>query len=284
MLLCFRSSASALIMLGAVATSQPSWAQALAGRPDRYGLAYAASPAAARASAGAAALRIRYLTWPGKVMPTAPVLRAELTAPSQPSLEDSAWRRPPSRAVDMRAPARFATAQPPLWNPRPVVSSAPRPAWVRPPQAEAPARRVADVHTRPAPESIYDVPEPMGRDPVDQPSASTASPMLRGRREPSPQAPAQTQTSSVPLQTQQTAFATPPRVRPANGEGVRFYSVHRPFGMRPDPAPIPPQFFAATPDLSDPPGPITNRRVAAGAGLAARGAVQAQDGDSTAQP
>ena len=46
----------------------------------------------------------------------------------------------------------------------------------------------------------------------------------------------------------------------AQADGVHFYSVHRPFGLQPDPAPIPPQFFTATADLSDPPGPLPTER------------------------
>jgi len=40
---------------------------------------------------------------------------------------------------------------------------------------------------------------------------------------------------------------------PRRADGPRFYSVHRDFGIAPDAAPIPPQFFTATADLSEPP-------------------------------
>jgi hypothetical protein len=42
----------------------------------------------------------------------------------------------------------------------------------------------------------------------------------------------------------------------ATGPAPRRYSVHRDFGLNPDPAPLPPQFFAdAAPDLAEPPPP-----------------------------
>ena len=41
---------------------------------------------------------------------------------------------------------------------------------------------------------------------------------------------------------------------------VRFYSVHRAFGLQPDPAPIPPQFFTATADLAAPPDQLATER------------------------
>ncbi len=53
---------------------------------------------------------------------------------------------------------------------------------------------------------------------------------------------------------------------PMQQHGVRFYSVHRAFGMKPDPAPIPPQFFTATADLADPPGPLPTDRTTVSGG------------------
>ena len=47
---------------------------------------------------------------------------------------------------------------------------------------------------------------------------------------------------------------------PTEDHSVRFYSVHRAFGIQPDPAPIPPQFFTATADLAAAPGPLPEER------------------------
>jgi hypothetical protein len=69
----------------------------------------------------------------------------------------------------------------------------------------------------------------------------------------------------------QRAAAAPPPLRtasaaqrygydPSQGHQVRFYSVHRPFGLQPDAAPIPPQFFTASADLSQPAGPLPTDR------------------------
>jgi len=54
--------------------------------------------------------------------------------------------------------------------------------------------------------------------------------------------------------------APPPRPAPVSGaandgETARFYSLHRQYGLTPDPDPIPPQFFTRTADLTDPAGP-----------------------------
>ena len=50
---------------------------------------------------------------------------------------------------------------------------------------------------------------------------------------------------------------------------MRFYSVHRQYGLQPDPPPIPPQFFAATADLSEPPGPLPTQHLTTGSGATA---------------
>lgn len=65
----------------------------------------------------------------------------------------------------------------------------------------------------------------------------------------------------------------------AYGDGVRFYSLHRAYGLTPDPAPIPPQFFASTPDLADPPGP-QGVRLASGTGTAAQREARATEANT----
>jgi hypothetical protein len=60
-------------------------------------------------------------------------------------------------------------------------------------------------------------------------------------------APAKAQAASPPPQSYRQAQAN----RPANPEGgPRFYSLHREYGIQPDPIPLPPQFFGPTADLS----------------------------------
>jgi hypothetical protein len=67
------------------------------------------------------------------------------------------------------------------------------------------------------------------------------------------------------------------------GETARFYSVHRQYGLTPDPDPIPPQFFSQTADLSDPPGPspVYKAVSAAGGATTAVHPVQSDDGASS---
>jgi hypothetical protein len=71
-----------------------------------------------------------------------------------------------------------------------------------------------------------------------------------------PQAPAQRQAPAPP---RPGTVADNGHGAAAN-QGPKFYSVHREFGIAPDPAPIPPQFFTATADLSQPPPPVQSRR------------------------
>ena len=74
-----------------------------------------------------------------------------------------------------------------------------------------------------------------------------------------PRPPAYARAYVMPAQAQ-AAPATGARPDPAAaaaaalraGDGGRRYSVHREYGMEPDPVPVPPQFFGATADLSTP--------------------------------
>ena len=319
---------SALALGGAVlsagrapAQTQPqtqTQTQTLAGAPDRYGaeprsIAYD-RPAASGQAAPAAPMRLRtrFLTWPGKVQPTAPSAPTELA---------------PTYAAERATPPRRVRA--PLWNPAPVV--APR----RAPRASAyDPRPASDADRRALPTSIY---SPRTYSPgidrhgrtagavvADQPPGWATDRAARGwapyspalaraaDREPvqayapraarswgppaSPTYPAPADLSGAPQpnlsrpSAGQSGAAQPVAAQPivsrsVNPNGVRFYSVHRAFGLTPDPAPIPPQFFAATPDLGDPPGPTATRRTVAGAGLstvAARNAAEAADSDAAA--
>lgn len=84
---------------------------------------------------------------------------------------------------------------------------------------------------------------------------------------PQPAAGAPAVTLPAPGANGATAARTP--------DGVRRYSVHREYGMEPDPLPVPPQFFAATPDLSapetEPAAPRASKAAVNAAQLAASG-------------
>jgi hypothetical protein len=62
---------------------------------------------------------------------------------------------------------------------------------------------------------------------------------------PSPSAP-------QPVQAVQVQGNPPPVAQAQAETGPRHYSVHRDYGIEPDPIPLPPQFFGATADLSQP--------------------------------
>ena len=46
----------------------------------------------------------------------------------------------------------------------------------------------------------------------------------------------------------------------AQGDGPRLYSLHRDYGMAPDPIPLAPQFFGPTADLTAPETPEVGHR------------------------
>ncbi len=86
-----------------------------------------------------------------------------------------------------------------------------------------------------------------------------------------------------PPQGQGRAATTPAQTAAKDGETARFYSLHRQYGLTPDPDPIPPQFFTQTADLSTPPGPSPVYKAAtspAGSTTAVH-AVQSDDPTST---
>jgi hypothetical protein len=80
---------------------------------------------------------------------------------------------------------------------------------------------------------------------------------------------------------------TAPTVSAAGeGETARFYSVHRQYGLTPDPDPIPPQFFSQTADLGDPPGPspVYKAASASGGSTTAVHPAPSDDGTSSLSP
>ena len=76
-------------------------------------------------------------------------------------------------------------------------------------------------------------------------------------------------------------------VQAAGGQPPRFYSLHREFGLAPDPAPalLPAQFFAPSADLAEPPPPPPPRVLPAGqAAMTASARARADSGDPDAAP
>jgi hypothetical protein len=88
----------------------------------------------------------------------------------------------------------------------------------------------------------------------------------------SAQPQAQLQAPSAPQQVapQQTAQAQ-------NPNGPHFYSLHREYGIAPDPIPIPPRFFGPTADLSAPPPDPVLKRVTGSDGQTHTQAVPTDD-------
>jgi hypothetical protein len=73
----------------------------------------------------------------------------------------------------------------------------------------------------------------------------------------------------------------------AAGQPPRFYSLHREFGLTPDPAPapLPTQFFAASADLAEPPPPPPPHVLPAGQqAMTASARARADAGDPDAAP
>lgn len=212
---------------------------------DRYGPA--AGDAVSAPAAGPS--QPRFLSWPGKAASSA------ASAPAQAPAQLPAASSAPADQPAYRTLAGYRTAPPSTgaangW--RPVYA-----AQTQAPQAPAPVQAALPSlagQPQPAPASIYAPPRPRLVAPVQ----------------------------SAPLQTAQVAPRPP--ANPAQGdERVHFYSLHRQYGLQPDPAPIPPQFFSNTADLSEPPGPIPAQRlVSGGASTAPTRVVQATGGsDST---
>jgi hypothetical protein len=167
-----------------------------------------------------------------------------------PSYQAPGLQPPASPAPVAREPAQPARAYgaPPVmpWYQRYGVaesSSAPAPA------APPPAPQQAG-----APQSIYDPPVGRGGAPAAAAGAPPAPPVAK---------------------------AAPTATAANDGETARFYSLHRQYGLTPDPDPIPPQFFSQTADLSDPPGPSPVYKAATSSGGSTTSVHNVQSNDST---
>ncbi len=130
--------------------------------------------------------------------------------------------------------------------------------------------------TRPAPVAYAQAPAPYGPPtPVQAQSAPAPRgwtympPIGQGAGGPVP-APLNSIYDPAPAARQPSAAAPAP-VQVAQGQtegGARHYSVHRDYGIAPDPIPLPPQFFGATADLSQPATSDPIRRATTAAGKA----------------
>ena len=192
-----------------------------------------------------------------------------------PTYSARAYPPPPSyggAAYPQRLYSGTTAARQPYGRPAPVRQADPdrAAAYPSPPRAYAPPAYTAGATG------------PDGWRPVFA-EAPARAPMQGGPAEPppvlagAPSRPADlpasiyTPASTPEMTPAQRAAAAPPPLRttsaaqrygydPSQGHAVRFYSVHRPFGLQPDAAPIPPQFFTATADLSQPAGPLPTDR------------------------
>ncbi|MHB8286291.1 MAG: hypothetical protein ACYDD1_16680 [Caulobacteraceae bacterium] len=261
-----RVSGACLSMLALAGLASAAHAQVA----DRYGPA-AASSYDAPAAAALAGAPVRMLSWPGKTTlatamttseaPAAPTLRPAFTVPRSTSPQPrplqvaSAAIAPsqPSYAARYVPPADEAPAPSPHYGLVQAVPAAPAQAA----RATAPAPRAAP--------SIYD-------DALARPDTARA------------QTAAASSTPAAPIAADpdHPGWAPPRRPWSQTGDtGVRFYSLHRQYGVKPDPAPIPPQFFAATADLGDPAGPMTRTISGAGSTAQAARAIQAAQSETS---
>ena len=252
------------LLLTAVAFGAAVMARSAGAQPSPYAPADRYGPAAAAAStpygdiAGVSpprtALRGRVLAWPGKVEHPVMTVAAPMQPPSVAAPAPSAWRPYPAGPARLRPTAasqtyRAAPSQPNAWTPPARIAAyAPAPQRPQVASASAPMTQLAGAPTR-------------GWRPVFATQAPASAPA-------SAPPPSSVAASPAIRPTYPAAFATPPNrafaadrrygYDPTQDHAVRFYSVARPFGLKPDPAPIPPQFFTASADLSggDPPGPL----------------------------
>lgn len=242
-------------------------AQAAQAAPDRYGAPVYSPPEDEQVAP------VTYLNWPGKtpappqVAAPAPPAQTEPLAPltlaggpaSAPVAAPYAKAsvQPVSRLrlqTDTRAAqiGRLLRQAEPIGSGRPVRSV----RVVRHGSHVTRIIRVVQVVHETAPSAVPMAPEPAAAapSPVRQPArVSEAQPA------PVPAAPASPQPAAVA----------------ANGLAPRFYSVHRQFGVQPDPIPLPAQFFGDTPatDLAAPPPPLPPR-VILGQGASSTASVQ----------
>jgi hypothetical protein len=145
------------------------------------------------------------------------------------------------------------------------------------PAPYAPARPAASLPT-----SLYS-PAPRFTAPASSVRAAWAA--ATGYAAPAP-APAAAPTIAPPPSPLMAASPPAAQAAPPDGQPPRLYSLHREFGLTPDPTPpLPVQFFAGNQDLADPPPPPPPHVLPAGqAAMAASARAQADLQDPDAAP
>ena len=114
---------------------------------------------------------------------------------------------------------------------------------------KTPARVGAETIGAPPPRAFPAAPPAMRGDRV----AALPTSLYSAYPSPSPRpAPAPWTAPSPAIAPPKPASTAPA----AANQAPRFYSVHREFGLKPDPIPLPQQFFAAGADLAAPPPPL----------------------------
>jgi len=191
------------------------------------------------------------LSAPGIVL-AAPGDDEDRYGPPQAPFVDPAATEPAQRTLSWPGKAAATPAQP---MSAPIASAAPAAPYA--PQAYPQTPAVTAVTAPSLPASLY---------------APPPSPLMAPAAQPVPAPSASAQTASA-----QAAAGQPPR----------FYSLHREFGLTPDPAPVPlpTQFFAPSADLAEPPPPPPPHVLPAGQqAMTASARARADAGDPDAAP
>jgi hypothetical protein len=225
---------------------------------DRYSGEVYIRPAYADPAPPAAPLNGPLLSWPGKTAPAAAQLE---TQQAPPPAARSAVVIDPLRAPSYRA---YPAASPPTVQ---TPYSAPaQPARDRSNPASVPAGGVpAPLKTAYTGPPVHPWYERYGA-PSAQPSSDPLVSAPRLREPASLTGPSAPSPSQAPKSIYDAPAVQPVAAAADAGETVRYYSLHRPYGLTPDPDPIPPQAFTQTADLSDPPGPDPVDKAASSAG------------------
>lgn len=290
----FRSSQSRLAVLTVpavcmVAFASQAHAQAAA-VGDRYSGEVYVQPAYRQAGPASGPT----LSWPGKTAAAAPE-----PAPPSPSSGYGQQMRAPAYAY---APQAYRSAAPVAYQAPTPQQVAQDPAYPSPtyqaPSSQAPAYQPppyqAQVARASAPQvRAYGAPPVM---PWYQRYGATEGSSAPASAAPPPPAPqsiydpppakgagANASSAASPPAAVMAPPAAPTAAAANDGETARFYSLHRQYGLTPDPDPIPPQFFTQTADLSDPPGPspVYKAATSSGGSTTAVHPVQADDSTST---
>ena len=197
-------------------------------------------------------LGLRYLSWPGRTMPT----RTAMDAPSATPAERTARTSPETTSSRRVTPAVIPHGRPP--------------EQATPPPASPPAQALTPANSWMAP-GPANMPAAVAAQAI--PSAPAAADPMAPRRD-APIFHMQDTEGTAPAQAPQarprtSAVSAAPAAGPAAGpaeQGARYYSVHRQNNRQPDPTPLPPTTYVdaiavdlpaslASQDLAAPPEP-----------------------------